>query len=73
MTKTKAEAEGWNLTSACGGTTSQNILTLKVLGYAYVEYEKYYIVTEEPYIGYFVCGGKLRTPLQGSPVYRQGF
>ena len=23
-----------------------------------------------PYQGFFVCGGKLRTPSQGSPVYR---
>ena len=28
---------------------------------------------ERPYLGFFVCGGKLRKPSQGSPVYRQGF
>ena len=26
-----------------------------------------------PYLGFFVCGGKLHKPSQGSPVYRQGF
>ena len=25
------------------------------------------------YLGFFVCGGKLHKPSQGSPVYRQGF
>ena len=26
-----------------------------------------------PYLGFFVCGDKLRTPSQGSSVYKQGF
>ena len=26
-----------------------------------------------PYLGFFVWGGKLHKPTQGSPVYRQGF
>ena len=31
------------------------------------------IVITGPYLGFFVSGGKLHKPSQGSPVYRQGF
>ena len=35
--------------------------------------EHVYRANAGPYLGFFVCGGKLHKPSQGSPVYRQGF